>query len=66
MTTKQYEFTEEEVILLRDACLEYFHNLSNAESATGEHSERRQRIMRVARGLSDQFRTDATAVNCPK
>ena len=55
---KQYNFTEEELIMLREATREYLFFLKNADNINGHTTDKRKRNIDVSWALFEQFRDD--------
>ena len=54
--TKEYLFTEHEILVLREALIEYWHNVSKHVEPTSPAAQRHHNLVRP---LIDQFRADA-------
>jgi len=57
MKTKRYEFTEDEMIAIRNALIEYYHFLKDA---TGKLEN--NRWLRMTKNLKEQFKDDCSKI----
>ena len=58
MKTKSYTFTEEEIYVLREACIELYLNLKGNHQTT----LRPNRTLLLLSALKDQFKQDASLI----
>uniref|UniRef100_A0A6M3LKL0 Uncharacterized protein n=1 Tax=viral metagenome TaxID=1070528 RepID=A0A6M3LKL0_9ZZZZ len=57
MKTKKYEFTEDEMIAIRNALIEYYHFLKDT---TGKLEN--NRWLRMTKNLKEQFKDDCSKI----
>ena len=58
MKTKEYLFTEEEIIILREATTEYFQMINVIKLK----SEIAKKKLRIVKALKEQFKEDAATI----
>jgi len=58
MKTKRYEFTEDEMIAIRNALIEYYHFLK--KYAAGELKS--NKWLKMAENLKEQFKDDCSRI----